>query len=238
MELLFGDCLDILPSIQEKSIDMIFTDLPYGTTRNSWDCLIDLDKLWKQYSRIIKDNGCIALWAQSPFDKVLACSNLKMYRYEWIVEKTKGTGHMNASKMPMKCHENVLIFYKGLPTYNPQMTTGHKPVHSYTQHTDCGNNYGKTRPGISGGGSTERYPRDVLRFKWDTQRSKLHPTQKPLEACEYFVCTYTNLGDIVLDSCMGSNTTGLACKRIGREYIGIEKDIMNYRIACDRVTEN
>ena len=168
MELFLGDCLDILPGIQDKSIDMIFTDLPYGTTRNGWDCMIDLKRLWEHYGRIIKDNGCIALWAQSPFDKVLACSNLKMYRYEWIIEKTKGTGHLNAAKMPMKCHENVLIFYKHLPTYNPQITTGHSPVHSYTKHVSDGSNYGKTRTGISGGGSTERYPRDVLRFKWDT----------------------------------------------------------------------
>lgn len=234
MELLFGDCLDILPGVPDKSVDMIFTDLPYGITRNSWDCPIDLKRLWEQYNRIIKANGCIALWAQSPFDKVLACSNLKMYRYEWIVEKSKGTGHLNAAKMPMKCHENVLIFYKRLPTYNPQMTTGHKPVHNYTQHTDCGSNYGKTRSGISGGGSTERYPRDVLRFKWDTQRSKLNPTQKPVEACKYFIRTYTNPRDTVLDSCMGSNSTGIACQELDREYIGIEKDYKQYQIACSR----
>ena len=235
MELFLGDCLDILPGIQDKSIDMIFTDLPYGTTRNGWDCVIDLKRLWEHYSRIIKNNGCIALWAQSPFDKVLACSNLKMYRYEWIIEKTKGTGHLNAAKMSMKCHENVLIFYKHLPTYNPQITTGHSPVHSYTKHVSDGSNYGKTRTGISGGGSTERYPRDVLRFKWDTQRERLHPTQKPLEACKYFIRTYTNSGDTVLDSCMGSNTTGVACQELGRKYIGIEKDTVNYRIALDRV---
>ena len=207
MELFLGDCLDILPGIQDKSIDMIFTDLPYGTTRNGWDCMIDLKRLWEHYGRIIKDNGCIALWAQSPF----------------------------AAKMPMKCHENVLIFYKHLPTYNPQITTGHSPVHSYTKHVSDGSNYGKTRTGISGGGSTERYPRDVLRFKWDTQRERLHPTQKPLEACKYFIRTYTNSGDTVLDSCMGSNTTGVACQELGREYIGIEKDTVNYRIALDRV---
>lgn len=150
-------------------------------------------------------------------------------------KKTKGTGHLNASKMPMKCHENVLIFYKRLPTYNPQMTTGHKPVHSYTKHVDDGSNYGKTQSGISGGGSTERYPRDVLRFKWDTQRSKLNPTQKPVEACEYFIHTYTNLGETVLDSCMGSNSTGIACRNLGRNYNGIEKYKEQYEIACSRL---
>lgn len=235
MKLLHGDCLDILPSIPDKSIDMIFSDLPYGTTNNVWDFQIDLQQLWNQYTRIITDNGCIALWAQSPFDKILACSNLNLYRYEWIIEKTRGTGHLNAAKAPMKCHENVLIFYKHLPTYNPQMTSGHKPVHSYTQHTNCGTNYGKTKSGISGGGSTMRYPRDVLRFKWDTQKSKLHPTQKPLDACKYFIETYTNPSDTVLDNCMGSNTTGVACRELKREYIGIEKELQYYHISCDRV---
>ena len=171
MLLFCGDCLEILPQIPDKSIDMIFADLPYGTTHNEWDKPLDLDKLWKEYERIIKDNGCIALWAQSPFDKILACSNLKLFRYEWIIEKTKATGHLNAKKMPMKAHENVLIFYKQLPTYNPQMTDGHAPVHSYTKHTTDGSNYGKTKIGISGGGSTKRYPRDVLKFPWDTQKA-------------------------------------------------------------------
>ena len=185
--LILGDCLEEMKKIPEKSIDMIFSDLPYGTTQNTWDCEIDLEKLWEQYCRIIKENGCIALWAQSPFDKVLACSNMKMYRYEWIIEKTKATGHLNSKKM--------------------------------------------TRPGVSGGGSTERYPRDVLRFKWDTQKSKLHPTQKPIEACRYFIETYTDPGDVVLDSCMGSNTTGAACRELKRNYIGIEKNEHIFEIA-------
>lgn len=135
---------------------MIFCDLPYGRTQNKWDCMLDLDLLWEQYNRIIKDDGVIALWAQAPFDKILACSNLDMFRYEWIIEKTKATGHLNAKKMPMKAHENILIFYKKLPTYNPQMTTGHSPVHSYTKHTTDGSCYGKTETGISGGGVVVR----------------------------------------------------------------------------------
>ena len=231
VELYQGDCLEIMKQIPSNSIDMIFTDLPYGTTQNAWDCEIDLEKLWQQYNRIIKENGCIALWAQAPFDKVLACSNLAMFRYEWIIEKTKATGHLNSKKMPMKAHENILIFYKKLPKYNPQKTQGHKPVHGYTKHTDDGSNYGKTRPGISGGGSTERFPRDVLKFKWDTQKSKLHPTQKPMEACKYFIETYTDPGDWILDSCMGSNTTGVACRELQRNYIGIEKEKDIFEIA-------
>lgn len=231
IKLYHGDCLEVMREIPNSSIDMIFTDLPYGTTQNAWDCEIDLEKLWQQYNRIIKENGCIALWAQAPFDKVLACSNLAMFRYEWIIEKTKATGHLNSKKMPMKAHENILIFYKKLPKYNPQKTQGHKPVHGYTKHTDDGSNYGKTRPGISGGGSTERFPRDVLKFKWDTQKSKLHPTQKPMEACKYFIETYTDPGDWILDSCMGSNTTGVACRELQRNYIGIEKEKDIFEIA-------
>lgn len=233
--LLQGDCLKLMKDIPDKSVDMIFADLPYGTTNNTWDSVIDLNKLWEQYCRIIKDNGCVALWAQSPFDKTLACSNQQMYRYEWIIEKTKGTGHLNAKKMPLKCHENVLIFYKKLPIYNPQKTTGHTPVHSYTKHTDDGSCYGKTKTGISGGGSTERYPRDVMKFSWDTQKCNLHPTQKPIDACEYFIKTYTNENDLVLDNCMGSGTAGLACKNLNRRFIGIELEEKYFEIAKERI---
>lgn len=235
-------------NISDKSVDMIYTDLPYQTTRNSWDCMINLDELWKQYKRIIKPNGCIALWAQAPFSHILALSNIDQYKYEWVIEKTKATGHLNAKKMPMKAHENVLIFadldespetiqifYNKLPTYNPQMTDGHTPVHSYTKHTDDGSCYGKTKTGISGGGSTQRYPRDVLQFKWDTQKSNLHPTQKPVKACEYFIRTYTNKNDIVLDSCMGSGTTGVAAKNLNRRFIGIEKEEKYFKIASERI---
>lgn len=236
IELWHGDCLELMNNIPDKSVDMIFTDLPYSTTKNSWDCMIDLDRLWNQYNRIIKGNGCIALWGQAPFSHMLACSNLVNYRYEWVIEKSKATGHLNAKKMPMKAHENILIFYKKLPTYNPQMTEGHTPVHNYTKHTTDGSCYGETKTGISGGGSTQRYPRDILQFKWDTQRSNLHPTQKPIAACEYFIKTYTNEGDLVLDSCMGSGTTGLACKNLNRKFIGIEKEEKYFEIAKERIS--
>ena len=166
IDLRLGDCLDILPSIPDKSVDLILCDLPYGTTaRNEWDNIIPMDKLWKEYNRIITDNGVIALWSQVPFSAYLIMSNPNMFRYEWIIEKTKGTGFLNAKKMPLKAHENVLIFYKKLPTYNPQKTTGHAHVHSYTKHNDDGSNYGVTKAGISGGGNTDRYPRDILKFK-------------------------------------------------------------------------
>lgn len=231
-----GDCLIEMKNIKDKSVDLIFTDLPYGTTNNEWDERIDLSELWKEYERIIKDDGAILLFAQSPFDKILACSNLKLYRYEWIIEKTKATGHLNSKKMPLKAHENVLVFYKKLPTYNPQKTEGHKPVNHYTKHTNDGSNYGTTKEGISGGGNTDRYPRDVLRsIKWDTQKECLHPTQKPIELCEYFIKTYTNENDIILDNCCGSGSILLAAKNLNRRYIGIEKYKVYHLIAQKRL---
>lgn len=234
------DCLEGMKKIDDKSIDFIFTDLPFSTTQNSWDVLIPFEPLWEQYERIIKDNGCIALWAQSPFDKRLACSNEKLYRYEWIIEKTKATGHLNAKKMPMKAHENILIFYKKLPTYNPQKTTGHTPIHSYTKYVETQNNteiYGRMNKELSGGGETDRYPRSVITFASDKQKSCLHPTQKPLALCEYMIKTYTNPEDLVLDSCAGSCTTAVAALNTNRNYICFEKDKDIFEVGSKRVAE-
>ena len=235
IELYNGDCLEAMKSIPNKSIDMILCDLPYETTRNRWDKMIDLEKLWEQYERIIKDNGAIVLFAQTPFDKVLGVSNLKLLRYEWIWEKTTATGHLNAKKMPMKAHENILVFYKKLPKYNPIKTTRHTPVHSYTKHQDDGSNYGKTKAGISGGGSTERYPRSVQKFKTDKQKEALHPTQKPVELLEYLIKTYTDENELVLDNCMGSGSTGVACVNTNRNFIGMELDNNYFNIAEERI---
>lgn len=240
-----GDCLDIMPDIDDKSVDLILCDLPYGTTKCRWDSIIDLDLLWGEYNRIIKDNGAIVLFAQTPFDKTLGASNLKMLRYEWIWEKTQATGHLNAKKMPMKAHENILVFYKKLPTYNPQKTTGHeRKVSKGYQRDICikrreekyGDDYiyGKetTAPDYD---STERYPRSVLLFPTDKQKSNLHPTQKPLSLMEYLVKTYSNEGDIVLDNAAGSGTTGLACKNLNRDYIMIEKDEEIFKVCEERL---
>lgn len=218
-------------------IEQFKEGISYKTAIQKWkeQCM---PGLWSHYKRIIKDNGCIALFAQSPFDKLVANSNPKMYRYEWIIEKTKGTGHLNSKKMPMKTHENVLIFYKKSPTYNPQFTEGHPPVHSYTKHTSDGSNYGKTKTGISGGGSTIRFPRDVLKFKWDTQTSALHENQKPVKLCEYFIKTYTNEGDIVLDNCAGSFTTAIACDNLNRKWICIEKEKKFCDDGDERISQN
>lgn len=194
--------------------------------------------LWSIYNRIIKDNGVIVLFAQTPFDKVLGCSNLKMLRYEWIWEKTQATGFLNANKMPLKAHENILVFYKKLPTYNPQKTQGHTPVHSYTKYISTQNNtelYGKMKEEISGGGETDRFPRSVQIFASDKQKEHLHPTQKPIALLEYLIKTYTNENEIILDNCMGSGSTGIACLNTNRNFIGIEKDEKYFNIAKKRI---
>ena len=233
-----GDCLEIMKDIPDKSVDMILCDLPYGTTRCKWDIIIPLDILWKQYERIIKDNGAILLFGQTPFDKVLGCSNLKLLRYEWIWEKPHATGFLNAKKMPMKAHENILVFYKKLPVYIPQKTSGHSPTHSFTRSIEISNNnelYGTMKKEIVGGGNTDRYPRSIQVFSLDTQKCKLHPTQKPVALLEYLIRTYTNEGETVLDNCMGSGSTGIACLKTNRNFIGIEKDDKYFDIACNRI---
>ena len=194
--------------------------------------------LWSIYNRIIKDNGVIVLFAQTPFDKVLGCSNLKMLRYEWIWEKTQATGFLNANKMPLKAHENILVFYKKLPTYNPQKTQGHTPIHSYTKYISTQNNtelYGEMKKEISGGGETDRFPRSVQIFASDKQKEHLHPTQKPVALLEYLIKTYTNENETVLDNCMGSGSTGVACLNTNRNFIGIEKDEKYFNIAKKRI---
>lgn len=225
-----GDCLELMKEIDDKSIDMILCDLPYGTTRNKWDSVIPLDKLWEQYERIIKDNGCITLFAQTPFDKVLGASNLKLLKYEWIWQKDNGTGFLNAKKMPLKLHENILIFYKKPPVYNPQMRKGFKP---YSQKSGRGSdNYGEQIRVITNNNG-DRYPVDILEFKRD--KDKLHPTQKPVALLEYLIKTYTNENDIVLDNCMGSGSTGKACQNTNRNFIGFELDEHYFQIAKERL---
>lgn len=236
--LLQGDCLELMKKIKDKSIDMVLCDLPYGTTKCKWDTPINLNLLWQEYNRIIKNHGVILLFAQTPFDKILGCSNLSMLRYEWIWEKTQATGHLNANKMPMKAHENILVFYKHLPTYNPQKTNGHEPIHSYTKYISTQNNtelYGRMNKEISGGGATDRYPRSIITFSSDKQICHLHPTQKPTNLLEYLIKTYTNENDWVLDNCMGSGSTGVACINTNRNFIGIELDKNYFKIAKERI---
>lgn len=234
------NCLDGMKEINDKSIDMILCDLPYGTTQNKWDSVIPLDELWQHYERIIKDNGCIALFSQTPFDKVLGCSNLKLLKYEWIWKKNKATGFLNSKKMPLKEHENILVFYKKLPTYNPQglikkeKPTINKGNRGKKQQGAGGTNYGKaTKDAIQ---EYENYPKDILEFP--VVMKPIHPTEKPVDLCEYLIKTYTDEGELVLDNCMGSGTTAIACLNTNRNYIGFELDKKYFDIANDRINKH
>ena len=226
-----GDFLDLLPKIESGSVDAIITDPPYGTTKCKWDTEFSLPNMWTEFKRIIKPSGVIVSFAQPPFDKRLAMSNIEMFRYEWIWEKTQATGFLNVEKCPLKAHENILVFYSKQPTYNPQKTQGHSPVHTFTKRASVQNKtelYGKTSDDITGGGDTSRFPRDVLKFKTDKQINKsngfIHPTQKPLELMRYLVLTYTNRSDIVVDPFAGSGTTCVAAMQEDRRYIGFDRE--------------
>ena len=235
-----GDCLEVMDELIDSNVkfDMVLTDMPYGTTRNKWDTVIPLNELWVKLKKITNPNTPILLFAQTPFDKVLGCSNLKMLRYEWIWEKTSATGHLNAKKMPMKAHENILVFYEKLPTYNPQKTAGHKRKVSKAEHKiNCAKttNYGEH--GLTTYDSTERYPRSVQVFKTDKQKESLHPTQKPVALLEYLIKTYTNEGGLVLDFTMGSGSTGVACLNTNRKFVGIELEKEYFDIATNRLKD-
>lgn len=228
-----GDCLESMLSLKDQSIDLILCDLPYGTTQCAWDSIIPLDRLWEQYSRLIKPKGVIALTAMQPFTSLLVASNLQMFRYEWIWEKGNASGFLNANKQPMRAHESVLIFYKEQPTYNPQMVHDQprRTAKRKTVNSEC---YGKAI-GLTEYDSTSRHPRSVQFFSSDKQKANYHPTQKPVALMQYLIETYTNRGDWVLDSCMGSGTTGVACVNTGRNFIGIEKESKYLQVATDRI---
>lgn len=216
--------------IPNKSVDMILCDLPYGTTRNKWDSIIPLNELWIQYERVIKDNGAIVLTAQTPFDKVLGSSNLSMLKYEWIWCKSFGTGFLNSKKMPLKKHENILVFYKKPPTYNPQGLV-YNPKIQTRGGSSFGTNYGKAD--TKNYSEYENYPDSLLFFNHD--KEKLHPTQKPVSLFEYLIKTYTNENETVLDNCMGSGTTAIACINTKRNFIGFETDFTYFNIANERI---
>lgn len=236
LDLRRGDCLKLLKSVPTNSVDLVCADMPYGTTQCKWDSLIDLDALWPELLRVTKERAAIILFAQTPFDKLLGASNIKMLRYEWVWEKNNATGFFNAKKMPMKAHENVLVFYKKLPTYNPQKTTGHprKTAGRNGCNSEC---YGKEVKKTFYD-STERYPRSVQKFQSDKYKENLHPTQKPVSLLEYIIKTYSNEGDVVMDFCMGSGTAGVASQALGRSFIGFEKDEKYFDIAVKRINEN
>ena len=234
VELHHGDCLKILPTLSDNSVDMLLVDLPYGTTACKWDSIIPLDKLWEQYNRICKQNAAMVFTAAQPFTTVLASSNIKNFNYEWIWEKPQGTNPMNSKVMPLKSHENILVFYRKKPTYNPQMCYSTPYSGFISDSSKIGEVYGKQQSKHRDNPERSRFPKTVLKYK---QEKGLHPTQKPVGLMEYLIKTYTNEGDTVLDNTMGSGTTGLACMNINRHFIGIESNEKYYNIAKDRLNK-
>ena len=227
-----ADCLEAMRLIDNHSVDMILCDLPYGRTNCSWDKIIAFDQLWAQYKRVIKDNGAIVLFSQQPFTTDLINSNRKWFRYEYVWEKSRAVGFLNAKRMPLRCHEIILVFYKHLPTYNPQFTKGEPYVRKDVgkSNTSLYKVKWKKTENINTG---TRYPKDIIRVT-GKEDGHYHPTQKPLALAEYLIKTYTNPGELVLDNCACSGTTCVAAIRTGRNYIGIEKDARYAQIAQER----
>lgn len=241
MQLYNGDCLEVMKTIPDKSVDMICCDLPYEVTQNKDDIKIPFEPLWKEYERIIKDNGCIALFAQGLFYVDLVNSNRKLFRYDLVWDKVLTSGFLNAKRMPLRQHEQIAIFYKKLPTYNPQFTQG-KPLHgkgiSYMDKELKNQNYGQFHQTEDlRKGSTEKYPTSILKFPKPHPSVAKHRTEKSIECIEYLIKTYTNEGDLVLDNCMGAGSCGIACKRSNRNFIGIELDKNYFDIAEKRINE-
>jgi len=231
-----GDCLELMKQIPDKSIDAIITDPPYGTTACKWDSVIPFDLMWQQLNRIIKPNGAIVLFGSEPFSSALRMSNIKNYKYDWIWEKPKGTGFLNAKKQPLRYSELISVFYKKQCTYNPEKTTGHKPSNVSSnksiKETDVYGKFTKQQKG----GQTDRYPKNIIKLNnVNSSDGILHPTQKPVLLMEYLIKTYTNENETVLDFTMGSGTTGFACVNTKRNFIGIEKDDNYFKIAKKRI---
>ena len=238
IKLYLGDCLNIMNNITDHSVDMVLCDLPYGTTSCSWDTIIPFEPLWEQYHRICKENAVIALFASQPFTSMLIMSNIKEFRHEWIWIKNRGSNFANTVREPMKEHEEILIFSKGKWTYNKQMQerTGgglDRAKYNVSWRTSS-DNYRKFDDRENNQIGELRVPSSWQKFNTETG---LHPTQKPVELCEYLIRTYSNVGDTILDSCMGSGTTGIACLHTDRNFIGIEKEQKYFEIAQDRLNK-
>lgn len=236
IELWHGDCLELMKDIPDKSIDMILCDLPYGTTACKWDTVIPFEPLWEQYNRIIKDNRAICLFGNEPFSTYLRISNIKKWKYDWIWDKKSTNGFLNAKIRPLKRTEIISIFSNGKPVYYPIMVERGKPRNKGFYNHREGNGdmvYGKFENLKSF--NNLYYPTNILDFSNAVHKGKLHPTQKPVSLCEYLIKTYTNEGETVLDNCMGSGTTGVACKNLNRKFIGIELDDTYFEIAKERI---
>ena len=239
--LYLADCFDIFPKIKDKSIDAIIADLPYGTTNNKKDIALPMERLWEEYKRVIKDNGVIILFAQGIFYVDLVNSNRKMFRYDLVWDKKLVTGFLNANRMPLRQHENIAVFYKKLPKYNPQFTEG-KPLHSkgksYLKKEMRNENYGKHNiTDDSRKGNTKKYPKSIISYQKPHPSKAKHRTEKSIELLEYLVKTYTDENELILDNTMGSGTMGLACCNTNRKFIGIEMDEKYYNISVERIEE-
>ncbi len=241
-QVICGDCLEVMKDIPDKSIDMILCDLPYGTTACKWDTIIPFEPLWEQYKRIIKDNGAIVLTASQPFTSALVMSNPKMFKYEWIWDKVIGGNIFNCKKMPLKAHENCLVFYKNTPTYNPQMVE--RDITKYRKKSKETISPISNQKLLNNGtfGNKLKYPTTILtcnrscgELNMANSKIEVHPTQKPVALFEYLIKTYTNEGDLVLDNCAGSGTTAIACLNTNRNYILIEKEPKYIEIINNRI---
>mgnify|MGYP003402256525 CR=1 FL=1 len=241
-----GDCLNIMPLIPDKSVQLILADLPYGTTACKWDNILPFDKLWKEYERILTDNGAIVLTASQPFTSALIMSNPKLFKYEWIWEKSKGCNFTHAKNMPIKFHESIVVFSKApigheiqlgnrRMTYKPQGLIKVDKKWSRLRKYDTEHNLKRDSHKLSRIIEFENYPKSILKYgNSDNRERGLHPTQKPLELMKYLISTYSNENDMVLDNTMGSGTTCLGAKQLNRKFIGIEKEPKYYEIACQR----
>lgn len=242
--LLHGDCLELMAQIPDGSVDMIFADLPYGTTNCDWDIRIPFDRLWQHWNRIAKENAAIILTGQQPFTTDIISSNRKYFRYEIIWEKTQKLGFLDANRKPLRAHENIIVFYRKLPTYNPQkVTTVNTTVDRKGTDVVLSEHYGNYNKNKTWKEDGTRYPHSVIKISnWNgalfgnNSKATKHPTQKPVELLDWLIKTYTNEGDTVMDCCMGSGTTGVSCKKNGRHFIGIEKEQSFYDVAVSRVT--
>lgn len=235
-EIYHGDCLQLMHKIPTGGVDMILCDLPYGTTQCHWDTILPFNLLWNHYERVIKDNGAILLFGTEPFSSHLRLSNLKLYKYDWIWDKIKGTGFLNAKKQPMRTHELISVFYKCQPSYNPQKTSGHNKKKSFRSKKLQTDVYGDLNRDYLYE-SSERYPKSIQEFSTDTQNTSLHPTQKPINLLRYFIRTYTKENDIVLDNCAGSGSTGIACLLENRQFVLIEKEEVYFNRMSKRIQE-
>ena len=237
-EILIGDCLELMQQIPDSSIDMLLCDLPYGTTQCKWDTPLPLGELWAQYNRVCKKNAAMIFTSAQPFTSALIMSNPKYFKYTWVWEKSKATGYLNAKKMPMRAHEDVCVFYRKPPTYNPQMTQG-EPYNKGKAHRPTAV-YGSQVETLVKNDSGLRYPRTVQYFKTaesEGKKSVIHPTQKPVALFEYLIRTYSDPGEVVLDSCIGSGTTAIAALKANRKFIGFELDPIYGKAAQERLTK-